>query len=121
MPIDGLRDIIADAVATADDLTSDIQPQVRLQRWTGQTGAGKPTYAAAVLEPAIVDWQQRRVRTKSGAEAVSRAYVGFLRPVAIDEKDKITLPDGTTGPILDMSGFVDRATGAPFFVQVWLG
>lgn len=117
----GLRDIVANGIATADRITADLQPFVTVKRWTGQTGAGKPTYAAAVREPAIVDWMQKRVRTKTGAEAVSRAYVGFLRPTSIDEKDQIILPDGTTGPILDMSGFVDRATGAPFFVQVWLG
>jgi hypothetical protein len=117
----GLRDIVADRIATADRITADLQPQVTIYRRTGQTGAGKPTYAAPVRVPAIVDWMQKNVRTKTGAEAVSRCYIGFLRPTVLDEADKIVLPDGTTGPILDMSGFVDRATGAPYFVQVWLG
>lgn len=117
----GLRDIVANGVAQADRITQDLQPTVTVRRRTGQTGAGKAVYAAPVRVPAIVDWQQKIVRTRTGTEAVSRAYVGFLRPFQISEDDQVILPDGTTGPILDMSGFVDRATGAPYFVQVWLG
>ena len=35
--------------------------------------------------------------------------------------DKIVLPDGTTGPILDMSGFIDAGTGHPIATEVFLG
>ena len=74
-----------------------------------------------VSVPAIVEWKQRAVRTRAGADTTSRAYVGILRPFSVSERDKVVLPDGTTGPILDMGGFVSRATGRPIFVEVWLG
>jgi len=117
----GLLDDLVDGVATIDAETRDLQPEVTVYRWAWQDAHGKARYAAPTREPAIVDWRQKQVRTRAGSEAVSRAYVGFLRPTAIDEKDKVVLPDGTTGPILDMSGFVSRETGRPIFVEVWLG
>jgi len=117
----GLLDDLTDAVATVDAETADLQPEVTISRWLGQDALGKPRYAAPVRVPAIVEWKQRAVRTRAGADTTSRAYVGILRPFSVSERDKVVLPDGTTGPILDMGGFVSRATGRPIFVEVWLG
>lgn len=85
-------------------------------------GSGAKVYGSTVKRPAIVDWRQRQVRTITGELTVTRAMVMFLDPkVVVDEQDILVLPDGTTGPILDMSGFIDADTGNPFFTQVWLG
>ena len=71
------------------------------------------------------------VRTSTGADVVVRASVTFLTPLTangaetrtepIDPRDKIILPDGTTGPIVNISGPVDPDTGAPFLFEVLLG
>ena len=59
------------------------------------------------------------------------AYVAFLEPIPplgvadrvepLDERDEITLPDGTQPKIVEISGFVDAGTGNPYFHEVWLG
>ncbi len=48
-----------------------------------------------------------------------QAFVFRQNP--IDPRDKIVLPDGTTGPIVDVSGFVDQSTNLPYFSDVSLG
>jgi len=79
---------------------------------------------------AIVDWKQKHLRTQGGELTVSRASVLFLdvnelkaatNNEGIDDNDIITLPDGTTGPIIDMAGFIDAGTGRPFATEVFLG
>jgi len=126
----GLLDVVRAGVKIADNVTKDLQPMVSYQRWTGQDLLGDKTYAAAVNLRAVVDWQQRQVRTTAGLLSVSRASITFLDVDAllaatagqgIDDNDVITLPDGTTGPILDMGGFIDRVTGIPVATEVFLG
>jgi hypothetical protein len=39
----------------------------------------------------------------------------------VDERDKIILPDGSTGPILKVKGFVDSETNLRFYSEIWLG
>lgn len=96
---------------------------------------GNKTYLPAIGQPAaqlqaIVDWKQRQVRTTTGILSVSRASVTFLDVAAlaaatnnegVADEDIIVLPDGTTGPILDMSGFIDGGTGQPLATEVFLG
>ena len=127
-----LLDVLRTGVKIADDVTKPLQATVSFQRYTGSDGYGTPTYAAAVDLKAIVDWKQKQVRTPSGVLSVSRASVMFLDIVAlmsatngegVNDSDRIVLPSGDTGPILDMSGFIDAdsATGTPVATEVWLG
>jgi hypothetical protein len=121
---------IRSAVAVADKVTRPLQSTVAYQRKTGQDVTGAPTYAAAVNLNALIDWKARQVRTVAGILTVSRAVVTFLDAGAlstatggagIDDNDKLTLPDGTTGPILDLGGFIDPGTGVPVATEVFLG
>jgi hypothetical protein len=66
-----------------------------------------------------------------GAEVLQIATVTIIGPVAangaderrepVDPRDRITLPNGFSGPILDVGGVVDPDTGSPYSVQVILG
>lgn len=125
-----LLDTIRLGVAVANNVTKSLQPLVTYERSLGDNGFGTNNYAAPVQLHAIVDWKQKHLRTQSGELTVSRASVQFLDiqevvaatgGVGIDDDDKITLPDGTTGPIIDMSGFIDAGTGHPFATEVFLG
>lgn len=128
----GLLDIVRIGVAIADRVTKPLQADVSYERYVTSVndGFGTATYASAQLLKAIVDWKQRQVRTQSGVLSVSRASITFLDITAlmlatagqgIDDHDKITLPDGTTGPILDMAGFIDAGTGIPVATEVFIG
>jgi hypothetical protein len=126
-----LLDVVRSAVKIADGVTKPIQAEVTFKKMVlSNDGYGDKTYPVSVLLRAIVDWKQRQVRTESGVLSVSRASVQFLDVAAlasatngegIDDHDQIILPDGTTGPILDMAGFIDAGTKQPIATEVFLG
>lgn len=125
-----LLNVIRDAVKVVDSVTKPIQATVSYQRRTGQDAFGAPTYAAAVNLRAIIDWKATQRRTSTGILTVSRAVIAFLDVAAlsaatggagIDDSDLLVLPDGTTGPILDLGGFIDPGTGIPIATEAYLG
>lgn len=127
----GLLDTLRSAVRIADKVTKPIQATVTYKRAVADTsGYGAFTYPTTVTMKAIVDWKQKQLRTPEGILSVSRASVMFLdieelkaatNNQGIDDNDQIILPDGTTGPILDMAGFIDAGTTLPLATEVFLG
>lgn len=127
----GLLDVVRSGIALANSVTSDLQANVSHRAWTASSSYGDATLATAVLRPAIVVQSFKMHRTSKGEMVATRAHITFLEPITpngaagrmepIDPRDTITLPDGTTGPIVDISGFIDRETTRPLLVEVWLG
>lgn len=125
-----LLDIVRSAVKIADEVTKPLQAIVSYERFLGSDGYGAPIYDAPVELPAIVDYKSTQVRTKEGILTVSRASITLLDIAAvigatggagIDNNDRFTLPDGDTGPLLDIRGFVDAGTGNPVATEVIIG
>jgi hypothetical protein len=130
-----LLDVLRSAVVIADQQTKAIQATVKYRHYVSSSDEGDAIYNPPVGQPelelkAIVDWKQKMLRTMEGEQSVSRAVVTFLDVNAVaaatnnegfDDNDIIILPDGTTGPILDMSGFIDAGTGQPLATEVFLG
>lgn len=125
-----LLDTVRSAVKIADTVTKPLQATVSFQHYASSDAYGTRTYGPVVQLKAVIDWKQKQLRTMEGILSVSRAMVMFLDITAlvaatggegVDDLDVIVLPDGTTGPILDMSGFVDAGTGHPVATEVWLG
>lgn len=133
----GLADTIASAVATAKSVTADLQDDIKFEPWNGNNATGGATFGSAVAYPALVEDSNELVRDSRGNTITARAKVTILRPVTavsvvdddgnelrrnpIDPRDKITLPDGTTGPILRTKGMVNPETGFHFLHEVLLG
>lgn len=123
--------IVRKGVATAKKITDSLQPYVQVRAWTGQNMFGAATYASAVSIKAIVNQESHLHKTRGGQLVDTQAYVAFLEPLKpngtagrlepIDPRDIIILPDGTSGPIVEISGFFDAGTGRPFFSEVWIG
>ena len=125
-----LLDVVRVGVKVADGITKPLQATITYRRYGGEDAYGEKVLGSAVSMKAVVDWKQRQVRTQAGILSVSRASVLFLDTAqllsvtnnqGINDEDQITLPDGTTGPILDMSGFIDAGTGVPVATEVFLG
>lgn len=126
-----LDDIVRGAVALARTLTLDLQPVVQWRAWLGDNGYGLETYAAPVNIRAIVERKQHTLTRPDGRTFVSEHYIAILEPLPgavaanrrnpVDERDMFILPDGTTGPIVNISGLVDRGTGQPFYHEIYLG
>lgn len=128
MPFDSL---IRHGVALADSLTASLQPVVSFEAWTGQDAFGAPTYAAAIPVAALTEQRLSTRQTLNGKLVPTVAKITILRPLAvngaagriepIDNRDRFTLPDGTTGPVVDVADFTDPDSGRGYFAEVWLG
>jgi len=129
-----LGSLIRKGVALADQLTggSDgVQDTVYIYPWIGNTDSGGPDYGSAVEHKAIVEEKEYTRKMADGSEITQKASITIPRPVAangatdrrepIDPRDKIVLPSGFTGPILNVDGITDPQTHAPFMFQIILG
>lgn len=126
-----LAKIVRKGVAIADKSSNSLQPQVSIERWLGSDEFGKDSYDSPLLVDALIVQKQQPHFMDNGESVSTKAYIAILRPLPpleierridpIDAKDKVTLPDGTTGPIVDATGFVDKGTGRPFFSEIWIG
>ena len=114
-----LQSVIRSAVKTADSVTKDLQATVIHRIWMSQDEFGAPVYKN-VARRALVDQRQKSIRSNSGQLVQSRATVTFPVPIEVSPKDLIILPDGTSWPILDVSGLIDPSTGIGYLAEVSL-
>jgi hypothetical protein len=115
---------LSGAVAVADAATQALGLQEDLQHeaFVSQDVSGRRSFDAPVSRSALVQRKQGKLTRPDGQEVAYRVVVSFLSQVAVDVRDRITLQDGTTGPILDPQGaMLDPTTGAPFVRTVYLG
>jgi len=129
-----LADVVRSAVAVADRVSKPLQPEVTFAPWISESGFGDVEYREPFGDPipinAIVE-QKQRLKLVNGQQVMTMAHLVILTPIAdtdvpdrvnpIDPRDRFVLPDGTTGPIVDISGLIDKDTKRPFFAEVWIG
>lgn len=125
-----LLDVVRSVPVIANAITRPLQPVVSYKRLISIDGEGEKNYAAATPLHAIVDYASKQVRTSSGVLTVTRATIDLIDitevvaatgGAGIGNDDVFTLPDGDTGPILDIAGFIDAGTGHPVATRVMLG
>lgn len=125
-----LLSILRSGVKQVNTITKSLQADISYRRCLSIDYRGKKTLDSPVILKALVDWSEASVRSSTGELTVSRAQVTFLDITAltnatagkgIDDNDEIVLPDGTTGPILDLRGFIDAGTTNPLATLVLLG
>jgi hypothetical protein len=126
-----LDDIIRNAVALANNVTKSLQVVIRYEPWIGQDEYGTPRYGSRQDLLVIIEYKNKWFSTRSGQEMLVRANIFFLQPLTangatgraepLDNRDRITLPDGTTGPILSVDGVTDSNTQYPYYHAVALG
>lgn len=125
-----LLDIVRGAVKIANNITRPLQAEVTIEHQLSTSGYGGVKYMKPAKLPALVDWKRAQVRTANGELTMSRAVITFTdveklaaatNGEGVGDFDRIILPDGTTGPILDLSGFIDAGTRKPFMTEVMLG
>ena len=131
----GLSDILRAGIAIADSVTKDVQASITWRAWTGQNWKGEDTFADPVTIKAIVDLTRKRRFNADGQEILVIATLTILEPVTpngattvpprqepIDVRDQITLPNGSTGPIIQGPGAVfDPGEERPFINEIYLG
>lgn len=125
----GLLPVVKQVIGGQDGLMDD----VTIQFWEYDIDEyGTSHYSDPVPFQAIVVRKQEMIKTINGQTQQSQTYVAFVeelpargtgrdRKEPLDERDIITLSDGTTGPILNDLGLMDQATSAPYLLEVYLG
>jgi hypothetical protein len=126
-----LSGLVRGAAAIARSVTDSLQVTITHEAWIGNDAYGAPLFATAVARAALSEQKQVLRRTANGENVLSRTKLTFLDPISgngadgrrepFDPRDRITLPDGTTGPILDVSGLADPTTSYPYMYEVYLG
>jgi hypothetical protein len=128
----GLDDIVRAGVRTIHGITRDLQAPVTIQPWIGQDVHGEAKYdLPGTLYTAIVDTREQQKKDILGNMVSIRALVIILVPVPphgapgrrepIDPRDKVILPDGSSGTIVGIAGFIDGGTSKPYFHEIWIG
>lgn len=116
----GLDTLVRSVVAVADTVTTSLQVSVTHEPYSSQDGYGAPSYGTAVTRQAIVEYVTKPVRTLEGHEKLSTAQIMLPRNVAVDLRDRFTLPSGASMPVLTISGVTDP-TGGTYCNEVALG
>jgi hypothetical protein len=110
-----------------------LMDDVTIQFWIQDTDVyGTGEWSQPVAFQAVVERIQKMVKKSDGQEAMAASYIAFLEEIPprgtggdrkepLDPRDIITLSDGTTGPILTMTGLMDQATSAMYLIEVFLG
>lgn len=112
--------LVRSGVALANSLTGSLQATVLHQVGTVDGRGQVHVNPVPVPRQALVERSMRTIVAFDGTEKVSDTKVTLLAPVEVGQYDRITLPDGSYGPILNVQGLLDPA-GAPYLTQVWMG
>lgn len=128
----GLNDTIQSGVATIHGVTSDLQENVKHEAWvSNRDQLGSPKYAAPVYRKALVEQFLREIRLSDGRYVSVKAKLTFLEVITpngakdrvepVDIRDRITLGDGTTGPIVEVKGLRNPGTDYAYLYEVFMG
>ena len=102
------------------DFAPLMKQTVTVKAKTSRDSHGKPTFGSGTDWKARVAFKAEWLRDPEGRAVLAKGAVWFLGAPAVTVEDQITLPDGTTPPIL----FVERPpdqTGAVHHTKVVFG
>jgi hypothetical protein len=126
-----LAGVVKSGVRTVQRVTGSLQEQVTHRAWIGQDGFGAESWGEPVGRLALVEQRVHMRRLSDGRLVEVRAKLTLLEEVEpngapdriepVDLRDRFTLADGTTGPVLDVQGLRNPEDGQPYLLEVYLG
>jgi len=123
--------LIRSGIKLADKLTTSLQAKITLHAWISNDLSGDPIFADPIDLLAIVDYNTKQWNF-NGKVITVQAVITFPRPIApngadgriepIDLRDKIILPNGSTGPIVySPNSIIDPITGRGYLTEIGIG
>jgi hypothetical protein len=120
--VGSLDDLVRGAVATLESVTSTggLQVTVSHRAYVAQDalGDGEP-YATAVPRTGIYSDRKQQYHSADGTEIQTQSRIVFLGNIPMSANDLITLPDGTSPPILEVKGPLNRTGGRYLTIVVF--
>ena len=87
--------------------------------YVGQDNYGKPQYGTPVARPARVEYSTQTLVIGATGDIVNQTLVYLNADFAIDERDKITLADGSSSSISQIERWTDEY-GQPDYYRLHL-
>lgn len=129
-----IRNALLAGIKAASAAVDDDKTSVSFEAWIGSDGQGADTFAAATMIRAVVSRKARRIRTSGGqfahvvatltvldTIAPTTAQAGQTRLQPVDPRDRFTLLDGTTAPVVHVGGPFDPVTQDTYIKSIVLG
>jgi hypothetical protein len=84
---------------------------VTIAQFTSFDKYGEPSFGSGVSTACYIEMSPKLIRDSKGQQVVSSARAYIVGDVTVTPLDKVTLPDGTSPPILKVDHFYnDKAT-----------
>lgn len=114
--------LIRNGLALATELTESLVVEVQHAHWDGVTfdNNAQPQLSPSVPVSCLLEITNEFIEVQ-GRMTQAKSKLSFFAPLAVSVHDEFTLPDGSTGPILKITGLVDPTTGQPYAPEVYLG
>jgi hypothetical protein len=99
-------------------LLSLLKQTVTLAPYASQDAYGQVTWGAGVSTPCRIVQKNTKVLNPAGEEVLSTTRIYLDGSVSVTVRDKVTLPDATTPPILSIEDY-PGASGTSFLKVVY--
>ena len=106
-------------MAFIDEFKDLLKETVTISPWVSQDAYGAVTYGMPVSYKARIGHSNKIFRGAEGQEIVAQAKVWLGATNVVSTKDRITMPDGTTPPIISTERFFDES--GPSHTVLYLG
>lgn len=98
----------------------DLMPAtVTVQTFVGRDSYGTASYGSPITFSARVTYKNDYIRVATGEQVVSRGHIWIATVEDVTVQDLITLPDGTTPPLLAVEQIADES--GPLYTKVYFG
>jgi hypothetical protein len=94
---------------------------VTISPYLSENEYGDRTYGTPVTVPAILTWSILNIIDFQGHLFISNASVTIPIEYSVDEKDKITLPNGSSPDIGSISKIFDEEAEEYIYTKIYLG
>lgn len=99
---------------------NDLMPHtITVAELSGRDGYGAPAYGSEASYTARVIYKPTKVRGPEGNDVVAKGLVWISGTPTIDTEDRLTLPDGSTPPIMAVDRIPDE--DGEHHVKVYFG
>ena len=105
---------------SVSDWADMLNQTVTYKALSSRDSYGAPTYGAATSYDARVVYKSKFLRKSDGADVMATGAVWLQGAPAVSPEGLLTLPDGTTPPILSVERFPDE-TDAYHHTKVYFG
>jgi len=91
------------------------------EEFASRDAYGVKVYGSPVTYLSRVVYKRTLMRADDGSEIVAKGMVWLLGYPTINTEDRITLPDSTTPPILDVEIFTDELSSHNHHTKIYFG